>query len=372
MQFCALSTVKQRITLGVPLPFNVRDNDHTLLLARGQIITSASQLNELFERGALVDTDELRRPGGSEILEAPAETLPAMWGKCADRLTLVLRNPSQADFIAALDEASKPVLSLIERDPDLAIYQVVRQDASGMRYGATHSLHAAIACNLAAQRLGWDRERIELLQRAALTMNLSMLELQGRLATQSTPPTAAQRAVIHDHPLRSVEILQAAGVTDPDWLEAVAHHHEDANGAGYPHKISEVGEMAALLHRADVFTAKLSPRATRAALAANQAARQMFLQDQRHPMTAAIVKEFGIYPPGCCVKLASGEIGVVVKRGETANTPIVATLVNRHSEQMMEPLRRNTSAPEHAIVEVVSEKWLRVRISPERLVTLGA
>jgi len=38
----------------------------------------------------------------------------------------------------------------------------------------------------------------------------------------------------------------------------------------------------------------------------------MFVQDQGHPMVAALVKEFGIYPPGCCVRLASGEVGLVV------------------------------------------------------------
>jgi hypothetical protein len=313
MQFCALSTVKQRIALGVPLPFNVRDSDRTLLLARGQVITTMQQLNELLERGALVDLDELKRPG-TDILEAAAETLPALWGKCADRLTLVLRNPSQLDFLAALDEASKPVLSLVERDPDLAIFQVVRQDVSGMRYGVMHSLHTGIACHLAAQRLGWDRDRRQVLLRAALTMNLAMLELQGRLATQATPPTPAQRAIIQHH-------RRAAPTCCKPPVSVIA-----------------IGWTP-------------SPSTTR---------------------TAAIVKEFGIYPPGCCVRLASGEVGLVVKRGETANTPIVAALVNRQGEQMMEPMRRHTAMAEHAIVEVVSEKNLRVRVSPERLALLGA
>ena len=39
------------------------------------------------------------------------------------------------------------------------------------------------------------------------------------------------------------------------------------------------------------------------------------MQDPGHPICAALVKEFGVYPPGCFVTLASGETGVVVKRG---------------------------------------------------------
>ena len=199
----------------------------------------------------------------------------------------------------------------------------------------------------------------------------AMLELQSRLSTQVTPVTPAQRDAIREHAQGSVAILQAAGITDREWLDAVAHHHEVPTGAGYPQQLAEVGELASMLRRADVFTAKLSPRVTRAALAANQAARQMFLQDQGHPMSAALVKEFGVYPPGCCVKLASGEVGLVVKRGDTATTPIVAALTNRKGEPMIDPVRRNSALAEHTIVEVVDEKSLRVRVSPEKLVVLA-
>ena len=371
MQFCPLSTVKQRITLGAPLPFNVRDADRTLLLARGQFIASQEQLEALLARGALVDLDELRRPG-AEASDTPVAELPSLWNQSLDRMGTVLRASVQIDFTSALDAAARPVLALIDRDPDLAIFQIVRQDSAGRApYGVTHSLHTAIAGELAARRLGWDEPRRRTLFKAALTMNLAMLELQSRLSTQVTPVTPAQRDAIREHAQGSVAILQAAGITDREWLDAVAHHHEVPTGVGYPQQLAEVGELASMLRRADVFTAKLSPRVTRAALAANQAARQMFLQDQGHPMSAALVKEFGVYPPGCCVRLASGEVGLVVKRGDTATTPIVAALTNRKGEPMIDPVRRNSALAEHTIVEVVDEKSLRVRVSPEKLVVLA-
>ena len=37
MPFTALSAVKHRLAVGRPLPFNVRDSDHALLLARGEL-----------------------------------------------------------------------------------------------------------------------------------------------------------------------------------------------------------------------------------------------------------------------------------------------------------------------------------------------
>jgi HD-GYP domain-containing protein (c-di-GMP phosphodiesterase class II) len=367
-QFCPLSAVKQRITLGAPLPFNVRDADRTLLLASGQVIDSREQMEALFSRGALVDVEELRHPA-AEVTEAPPEALPALWDKSLDRVSRVLKSATPRGFATALDDAARPALALIERDPDLAIFQIVRQQ-SGRRaqYGVAHSLHTAIASHIAATRLGWDKALAQRLFKAGLTMNLSILELQGRLALQVAPLTPAQREAIHAHPLRSAEMLQQAGITDPEWLEAVAHHHAATGDDGYPEHVGEVGEFAHMLHRADVYTAKLSPRATRDALAANVAARAMVLADQHHPMTAALVKEFGVYPPGCCVRLHSGELGVVIKRGETATTPIAAALTNRHGEPLLEPVRRDTAEPDHAIVAVISEKSLPVRLNPEQLV----
>ncbi len=371
MQCCPLSSVKQRITLGAPLPFNVRDTDRTLLLARGQVITTQEQMDALYERGALVDTEELK-PRAANAQDCPSELLPLLWEQTFTRISSVLKNPAHGDFIAALEQASAPVSALIERDPDLAIFQVVRQEATSGQYGVSHSMHAAIAARLAARRLGWDPAKAHKTYCAALTMNLAMLEMQGRLALQSTPPTPLQREAIHSHPQRSAEMLQAAGITDPEWLDAVLHHHESPDGKGYPAQITDISDIGALVRRADIYTAKLSARTTRAPMKAHDAARVMFVQDQGHPMVAAIIKEFGVYPPGCCVRLASGEVGLVVKRGASTNTPMVAVVLNKQGDQMMEPVRRDTGMPGYAIVDVLDEKAMKVRVSRERLAALGA
>lgn len=370
--YAPLSTVRSRLRLGSPVPFNIRGHDHRLLLARGQVIRDEEQLEALLERGALVDSDEAKSPR-SEVTEAPVETLPALWSGCIDRVGRTLRTPAHAEFAQALEEASEPVLALVERDPDLAIFQVVRQEAAGRNaYGISHSVHTAIASYLVAQRLGWGASAIERVFKAALTMNIAMVELQGRLATQVTPLTAQQREAILSHPTRSAEMLEASGVTDADWLAAVRNHHEVPGGRGYPRGCQDVDEMAALLRRVDIYTAKLSPRITRQALPANRAGRDLYVDDGQHPMSAAVVKEFGVYPPGCFVQLQCGEVGVVIKRGPNANTPVVAALTSRNGEALIEPAKRNTDSRGYAVVGVVQESSLRVRVSPEKLVVLAA
>jgi HD-GYP domain-containing protein (c-di-GMP phosphodiesterase class II) len=371
MECLPLTVAKQNIRVGSPLPFNIRDSVGTLLLARGQIISTEGQLTTLMERGAQVDAKELKAMR-SEAVDAPLERLPGLWNESVDQVERTLKSSITRDFQQSLEKTARPILALVERDPDLAIFQVLRQEgADKQHYGVSHSVHSAIASYLVAQRLGWEVEKKLCVFKAALTMNLSMLELQARLATQVTAPTQLQREAINEHPIRSREMLENSGVTDQAWLDAVSQHHEIPGGTGYPNKLKEASDVADLLRRIDVYTAKLAGRIYRAALPANEAGRAIFLADQGHPMAAAIIKEFGVYPPGCFVKLASGEAGVVVKRGPNANTPLVAALTNRDGNALLEPVRRNTAVKEHAIVSIISEKAIKVRVSPEKLVVLA-
>jgi HD-GYP domain-containing protein (c-di-GMP phosphodiesterase class II) len=370
MQLAALDTVKNRITLGSPLPFNVRNADRTLLLARGQTLQSQEQLEALMLRGALVDLAELQTTR-ADVMGASRVQLAAMWDQAMDFVALTIRNSGKPGFRGALEAASEPVLALVERDPDLAIFQVLRQGGSAdTQYGAKRSLQSAVTSQLIAQRIGWNPEDCQRAFKVALTMNISMLELQGQLARQGTPPTPDQRQALRTHPMRSVQMLELSGVTDSDWLQAVLQHHEHEDGSGYPSGRSDVSDLASVVRRADVYTAKLASRSNRDGVAADIAGRQMFMDDPGHPMTAALVKEFGIYPPGCHVRLVSGELAVVVARGPTITTPIVASLSNARGAPLPAPVRRNTADPAHAVQGVVGERSVTVRPRMEALLAL--
>ncbi|MFY9509399.1 MAG: HD domain-containing phosphohydrolase [Rubrivivax sp.] len=370
MQLTALSAVKHRIRVGEPLPFNVRNSDHTLLLARGQTVDGEDQLLALFERGALVDIAELQSPA-ERLKQLPREQLPQRWQQCLQRVSSALQHAPHDGFRGALDDAAKPVLALIERDPDLAIFQVLRNEGGDRTaYGVRRSLNSAITAFLVAQRLGWDAQAVERVFKVALTMNVSMLELQGDLAQQRAAPSAEQLEALKMHPVHSMELLALSGVADDDWLQAVATHHEIEDGSGYPRGCTEVSELASLARRADVYTAKLSARGHREALSADVAGRQMFMQDPGHPMTAALVKEFGVYPPGCYVRLASGAVGIVVERGPMVTTPIVACLSGPGGAALPQPERVDTAQRQHAVVGVVGERGINIRVTAEKLMAL--
>jgi hypothetical protein len=370
MQYALLSAIKHQISVGVGLPFNVYHLDRGLLLARGQVLGSQDELDALLQRGALVDLADLQSPSDLIRLASP-EQLPGIWHQSLLQLGATLSSSSRPGFAAALDDVLPAVLTLIERDKDLAIFQVIkRHDQQSLQYGVKHALHCAITSFLVAQRLGWPDDECHKAFKVALTMDISILDLLGQMSEQKTPLVSAQREAIRAHPQRSEQILSLAGVTDREWLQAVARHHETPDGKGYPHGCREPGDLATLAQRVDTYIAMLNPRHGREAMAADRAGRMMFMQDGTHPVTAALVKEFGLYPPGCFVRLASGETGVVIKRGASVMTPIVAALSTPFGGALAQPIRRDTAERAYCIHNVLGDCGQLDRLAPEALMNL--
>ena len=376
MKLLPLSDLRDRLAPGQPLPWGVRDAAGRLLLGKGHPVASEETLAALLDRGVFVDAEEAAAERAAAApAPAPPEAGPPLaepatpferWDRLCANLGPLLMNPAEKRFLLRLREAAAHVHALSEANTDLLLFLILRQDHGRFEtYGVTHALHVACVCSLLAQRLGWDRADQERVIGAALTMNLSMLELQGTLAAQAGPPTRRQREAIHEHPRQAVRLLRAAGLDDEPWLVAVEDHHERSGGGGYPRNRVEPGTMSQLLRLTDQFTAKHSARATRPALPAHVAARQFFIENPGDPLAALLIKEFGIYPPGCLVRLVSGELGIVVRRGRTAIAPVVATLTTSQGRALAAPLLRDTARSNFAIASSVPEPAARVRLAAQ-------
>ncbi|WP_372528910.1 HD-GYP domain-containing protein [Piscinibacter sp.] len=372
-----IKLVPSLVRLGEPLPWDVRDEHGKLLLANGHLIEDADHLTALLERGAYVNAEEARAVAKAAAAKAAAKrpderqrpvSLFTIWERALWQLDRLLRRASEEPgFPARAEELARHIVTLTDRDADIAIYLAVRQDPKRLSiYGLAHAVHCALIGLLMARRIGWDADKALTLVKAALTMNIATLDLQGRLAVQGVPPTPGQSAVLAEHPAKGEQMLRAAGVEDEAWLQAVLQHHERPDGGGYPAGLREPTDLAQALRHVDVFMAKISPRTIRAPVPIQQAAREMFQQDPGQ-LSAAIVKELGIYPPGDFVKLKSGELAVVVRRGASASTPLAASITDRGGMPVVNTVIRDTAKPEFAILSAAADKSLVLRMAPERL-----
>ena len=365
---------RTKVQLGSPLPWNVRDEQGNLLLGKGYVLSTENQLDQLLQRGAFVDVEEARLHAQSE---SPAQekkvvvppNLFGLWDKTAEELkTLCSHLEEKPDFAAQLHEFAVRILKLLDGNVEIGIFRAVRQENQPLfYYGYTHAIHTAVLCVLLSRYLRWSDARLMSLLKAALTMNLTILELQGQMATQDVPVKDRQRADIQTHPEKAVALLAKLGVTDTDWLTAVLQHHEHVDGTGYPSRCTTISEMAIALRVCDVLMAKISPRTLRAPLSPQDAVRQLYREDKGGPISTAIIREFGIYPPGDFVKLASGELGIVVQRTANAKAPIVAAITDAAGRPVTRTLRRDTAQAEFTITGTHSDSAMLKRLPPERL-----
>jgi HD-GYP domain-containing protein (c-di-GMP phosphodiesterase class II) len=244
---------------------------------------------------------------------------------------------------------------------------VRQEDRRFALYALTHSLHSAVVSLLTGRHLGWPEEKVASLTCAALTMNLATLELQAVMAEQDTPPTTKQLDQIRAHPDATVQLLRALGIDDEVWLTTVAEHHERIGGGGYPRDLTEVGELAQVLRAADVFMAKISPRAKRPPMTPQAATRQLFQLRPGDPLAMAMIKTVGIHPPGCLVKLCTGEVAVAIRRPVKGTQPLVATLSDKTGRPIGETHRRDTAQPEFAVQGPLQDTKGFPRVLPERV-----
>jgi hypothetical protein len=391
------------IRIGQPLPFSLRDESGVLLAPKGYVVGKRADLDLMVaQRGNLyIDVTESEGHHRAYVgklhtmvredraLGQIADTGISMtdldsqrdtggtgepdWLDLQTQTHAMLRDGNPASFCVRLDRLHAQLSRHSRRNPDATLFALIHISSSEVHlYSATHAMLVSVMCGLTAREvLKWSPELETSLCKAALTMNIGMTELQDRLALQKQPPNLDQRQNINTHAARSVQLLEQLGVTDPCWLEAVLNHHTKTPGpmAGR----TEGQRMARLIQRADMFAARLAPRASRLPDSPASAMQASYFDENRQidETGAALIKAMGIYSPGSFVRLSTDEIAVVIKRGANTTTPRVAVLINRSGLPVGELIVRDTSRPEFRIAAGVPIRDIKVKLNLERLLALS-
>lgn len=393
----------ESIRINQPLPFPLLDKDGVLLAKRSFIIESREDLEGIAQRGGglyidVADSEAhhrayverlhgLVRDGKSlgEIAKTkitgdllggrnPQDDERPDWLDLQVQGNSLLRDANPALFVERLDRLNGQLGRHSRRNPDGTLFALVHLSATEVQmYSATHAMLVSVMCGLAAREvLKWPEEQEMILCKAALTMNLGMTALQDQLARQVEPPTPAQRTIIDAHAARSSNMLCELGMNDAAWLEAVRDHHTQAPGPLRTRTPAQ--QIARLIQRADMFAARLAPRAARVPISPAAAMQACYFDENRQidEAGAALIKAVGIYQPGSFVRLATDEVAVVVKRGLNTSTPRVAVMVNRSGMPTIEPTIRDTSSRDFRIIASVPHREVKVQIHLERILPLTA
>ena len=393
----------ESIRLHQPLPFPLMDKNGVLLAKRSFVIDSKEDLADIAQRGGglfidVADSEahhrayverlhNLVRTGKSlgEIAEtkisgdllanrATQDDERPDWLDLQVQANALLREGQPSHFMERLERLNGQLSRHARSNPDGTLFALIQLSATEVRmYSATHAMLVAVMCGLAAREvLKWSAEQQASLCNAALTMNLGMTGLQDQLTRQAEAPSPVQRRSIETHAQKSVDMLTSMGVTEAVWLEAVRDHHTQTPGSLESRTPGQ--QLARVIQRADMFAARLAPRAGRVPVAPAAAMQACYFDENRQvdATGAALIKAVGIYQPGSFVRLATDEVAVVIKRGQNTSTPRVAVLVTRSGMPTLEPTIRETSTRDFRIVASVAHRDVKVQINLDRLLPLTA
>lgn len=353
---------RAELRVGAPLPWSCYDRNGHLLLRKGVSISFEHQIDRLISEGLYIED---RNRGGTAARggepESVFERLVALaWGLRTLFNSLLSATPAPDTGERLLSRARK-IIDACAADPNAAI-AAVHLDFQNP-YPLSHHVHAAVVCALLGQRIGLGNDELLPIVCAALTFDLGLAEF-AHLEKQTGPLDAEQAATVRQHTQRSLAILGRAGIDNPVWLATIAQHHERWNGGGYPEGRGreDICIGARLLAVADSYTAMIRSRVFRPARMALEAQGELFrhigiLYDER--ICVALVKEFGMYPPGTVVRLGNGEVAVVKEKDKKDGKLVAMSIYDAQGMPYMAPQRRDASLPQYAILRPLPQAECR-------------
>ncbi len=156
-----------------------------------------------------------------------------------------LKEKQRVEYRAMLDTTLGLAQAVEEKDP----------------YTKGHIERVARYAVMLAQKLGYSKQKIEILRFAGLLHDIGKIAIPEEILTKSGKLTESEFAIIKNHPDMACRILEPISFLR-EIIPAVRHHHENYDGTGYPGglKGDQIPLEARILKIADYFDAVTSAR----------------------------------------------------------------------------------------------------------------
>ena len=136
-------------------------------------------------------------------------------------------------------------------------------------YTSGHSQRVSTLATSIAHDMGLSEGRVRKIERAALLHDIGKIDaVYAPIISKPHDLTSEERDLIRTHAARGADLLQSLSLLQADEVDAVRHHHERWDGAGYPSGLSAEGIplAARIIMVSDAIDAMLSDRPYRPAL----------------------------------------------------------------------------------------------------------
>ena len=210
-------------------------------------------------------------------------------------------------------------------------------------YSYMHSVAVCALMVALGQELGLDEAGCREAGLAGLLHDLGKVAVPLEILNKPGKLTDEEFAIVRTHPVRGYEMLTEARGASEAAMDVCLHHHERADGRGYPHGLqgevlSPLARMAAVC---DVYDAITSNRPYKAGWdPAESIARMASWKGQfDDDVFRGFVRSLGIYPNGALVRLQSRRLALVIEQHPSALTePVVKAFYDADRELPIKPV----------------------------------
>lgn len=343
---------------------DVVEDDGKLLVSENRIIQNTEQIEELKKKGVVkvrVDSEKGKdvSMGDSQQdsnLENDIDKREFEYYKELDKAVEVHRDGLERTTrvlqairegkpfsVSEIKKAAEDMVGSIVRSPDALVSLSQLKDYDNYTY--IHSVNVAVLTISVAYQQQYSVEKLVEIGMGGLLHDIGKMKVPEYILNKPGKLTDSEFALIKRHPELGIEsILEQREISDIT-RKVVLQHHERYNGRGYPfgikgERIHEVGLISAV---ADVYDALTSDRIYKAAWTPQKALATIFSQrdkDYSSKIVEIFTKIMGVYPVGSFVKLATGEMGVVVRiEKRTLLAPDVLILFDKYGKRVKVPYK---------------------------------
>jgi HD-GYP domain-containing protein (c-di-GMP phosphodiesterase class II) len=248
-----------------------------------------------------------------------------------------INGANRQKFVRKIVRSIQALVDIAVVEDELLVAAASVKDAEN--YAPHHASNVALLSIALGRKVGVGKIDLADLGVAAVFHDIGLRTCPAELLEKGGALDSSERAVINQHPIRSVEFLLGERRFTKSALSRIVvafEHHRTPSGTGYPPGSRKPDLFSRIVSIADVYDALTTRRPWRKAFRPDVAL-GMMLRDsgQRFDpsLLSAFVNLIGLYPVGTLVRLDTGEMGVVVRgggEGKRVSRPVVLLLDEKH------------------------------------------